>query len=273
MLKRKAIVIVTATLAGLALVSLVIAQKPAKLMKRQQLSLNQLQQQEKEKESQDATPIQEGVMTKKERKHSKLFEIPGGKRLKDRVANDGDVRTEQEVPFMITPRYATIQDYLQSLACKTDAVIIGTVKSKASQLTEQGTYIFTDYEITVTDVLKNNASSPIQTNADITVVRAGGAVKLKDNGRLLRVDSETERPLKVGDRYILFLKFIPDTGAYSAVGHTGENSFEIDGDKVKQVSHGNLPLGAHSSVDAITLINEIQTALNLDCNSQKETRK
>lgn len=266
MIKRKTLAILVAAVTILAVVGMVTAQKAYKLKEKRLVSLPELRQQKRDKEANDATPVQQGVMTNKQRKHSKLFEIAGGKRLEDLPSNSsGDINTEQEVPLKITPRYNGLNDYLKGLACKADAVVIGTVKSKESQLTEQGTYIFTDYELSVENVLKNNAAAMIQPDAGITVTRAGGAVRLKGNGRLLTAASNSERPLKVGRSYILFLKFIPDTGAYSAVAYAGDNSFEIADGKVKQVSDSGLPFGMNNTTTQSSFMSEVQVALNMGC--------
>jgi hypothetical protein len=266
MLRLKAVATLIVTLAVLTLVGIVTAQKADKLKKDKQLvSQEELQKKQKQKEDRDTTPIQEGVMTTKQRKHSKLFEVPGAKRLQDLADNGGNVDSSQEVPMRITPHYASLNAYLQGLTCKADAIVVGIVKSKSSQLTEQGTSIFTDYDLSVENVYKDNAAASLQPGTDITVTRFGGAVKLNGKGRVLRATSETERPLKVGDRYVLFLKFIPETGAYSSVAYTGDNSFELKGDSVKQVSNGNLPFGPNTPFNANTFTSEVQSSLSLGC--------
>jgi hypothetical protein len=212
----------------------------------------------------EATVVQEGALTPKQKKHSRLFEIPGETKLKDRAPNSKEVEAGQDVPLRIS-RYSNPDEYLRDLACKSDAVIEGTVKSKASQLTEKGTNIFTDYELTVTKVLKNNDRAPIQSNSDVTITRIGGAVSL--NGRVLRAVYGSQPSLRAEKSYILFLKFIPETGAYTSVGISGENSFRVEGDRVTQLSEEPQPLGGNSeSVDATVFLNQIQTALNNPCN-------
>lgn len=266
MRRLKAVATLILALAVLTLAGIVTAQKADKLKKDKRLvSQEELHKQRKQKEDRDATLVDEGVMTPKQRKHSKLFETPGARRLEDLSADGGDVDSSQEVPLRMTPHYAGLGAYLQGLACKTDVVVVGTVKDKSSQLTEQGTAIFTDYELSVENVYKDNASAPLQPGTGITVTRFGGAVKLKGKGRVLRSTSESERPLEVGGRYVLFLKFIPGTGAYSAVAHTGDSSFELKGDSVRQVSRGNLPFGPNTPFSADAFASELQSSLSLGC--------
>jgi hypothetical protein len=225
-----------------------------------------LQQKRDDHDKEEATPVQEGVLTERQRKHSRLFEIPNGKSIKDSGSNNSDVDIGQDVPLRITPRYSGLPNYLNGLTCNSDAVIIGTVDSKSSQLTEKGTYIFTDYELIVDKILKDNRTSSIQQNTKVVVTRGGGIVKL--NGRILRVTSDTERPLRVGSQYLLFLKLLPDTGAYSAVPYSGDSTFEIGDGKLTQVSFQSLPLGAHSPTDAGKFLAEVQTATYQRCEGE-----
>lgn len=51
--------------------------------------------------------------------------------------------------------------------------VVGEVKSKSSQLTEDQDFIFTDYEIQVEEVIKNNTSDSIAPNTEITVSNPG----------------------------------------------------------------------------------------------------
>ena len=127
----------------------------------------------------DATPIQKGVMTAKQKKHSKIFKgYRDRAKISDLMAQRGDIEIIQPVGNVRTPQSFNLDNYLQELSCKADAVVAGTVKSKASQINEDGTFVFTDYEFTSEEVLKNNAVAPINSSTGITITRTGGAVKL-----------------------------------------------------------------------------------------------
>lgn len=217
------------------------------------------------KDNDEATLIQEGVVTEKQREHSKLYSRSGEKRLLDLAAErKGDVWVGQDSPpLLIESKQPSVQESLQVLGCKADVVIVGAVKSKASQLSEDGTDIFTDYEITVGDILKNNAIAPIQPSSVIIATRSGGAVKL--NGHVLRAVDYSSELLRIGGRYILFLRAVPATGAYTSIYYAGDGSFQISGDKVVQVSRDLLPLGPSKSVDTATFMNEVSAVLHATC--------
>jgi hypothetical protein len=262
MVKRKAVMIATASLAVVVVVGLVTAQMTRRTERR---LVSQIQRQQHMRD--DATPIQDGVATDKQKKHARLFkgysDVTRGRKIRDLVTERGDVDVRREVGDVMVPASLNLNDYLQNLTCKADAALIGVVKSKSSQITEDGTFIFTDYELTAEDVLKNNAASAIQPNSDITVTRIGGAVKI--NGHTARATDFSQRPLQVGERYVLFLRFVPDTGAYMYLSNWGDDSFQIRGSKISQVSATPLPLGTGRTTDLTLFINETRNAVNNGC--------
>lgn len=210
----------------------------------------------------EPTPIQVGVMTQRQRRHSKIFELHGERSLLDIAAERGHADIGQDVPLRIASSDEDTSKYLYNLGCKSDAVIIGNVKSKSSQLTEDGTNIFTEYEVTIEEVLKNNAGT-LEPHNTVTVVRGGGAVSV--NGHIIRVTYAASLPLKVQGRYLLFLSYIPETGAYKPTSYLGESSFKLENGQASQVSEEAEPFGVHNSVKATDFINNVRNALNSSC--------
>jgi hypothetical protein len=262
MFQSKAVKILIAALAVVAVVGLVTAQMTKRTEKR---LAPQAQRQQQMKD--DATPIQEGVATDKQKKHAKLFkgcsDVTRGRKIRDLVTERGDVDVSREVGDVLVPASFSLHDYLQTLACKADAVLVGVVKSKSSQLTDEGTFIFTDYELTAEDVIKNNPASPVQPNDNITVTRTGGAVKI--NGHTARATDFSQRPLQVGERYVLFLRLVPNTGGYMYLSNWGDDSFQIRGNHVSQVSATPLPLGTGRTSDLTSFLDETRNAVTNGC--------
>lgn len=234
---------------------------------KKEIKIRQIQ---REKDSlMEATPIQEGVMTAKQKKHSKIFKgYKDRAKLHDLIAGKGDVEVIQRVGNIRTPMSFNLKTYLQELSCKADAIIVGTVKSNASQFNEDGTFIFTDYEFTPEEVLKNNATTSINLNTNITVTRTGGAVKLK--GHTARAIDYRQMPLIVGEQYLLFVKYIPETGAYQSLDDSrDDDSFQImENQMIRQVSRNPLPFGASYAVDKNDFMAEVRTTANGTCVNQ-----
>jgi hypothetical protein len=212
------------------------------------------------------TFIQEGQITEKQKQHSKFFknygDVTRGKKIRDlSLSDDVNLLREKGSEILTSSSYLTAHEYLSLLACHADAVVVGVVENKASQLTEDGTFLFTDYGFTPEEVLKSNLSDPLQVNLEITVTRTGGLAIL--NGHTVRAIDETQKPLRVGGRYLLFLRYIPATRAYRSLGSTsGDDSFEMVNSSVNQVSDQHAPLGS-KKVDQESFLGIVREVINL----------
>ncbi|HEY9401447.1 MAG TPA: hypothetical protein VIQ24_02045 [Pyrinomonadaceae bacterium] len=218
------------------------------------------------KQEEEATPIQLGVMTEKQKKRSKLFKgtrYERGYKVADLVAKKGDVQLWgplSEVPLYDLP----LNESLLKLGCNTDLVVIGSTKSKASHIIAAGTFLFTDYEITVEEVLKNSGSAPVRQGQDITVPRSGGVVTL--NGHNVTALDEEQSPLKKGGRYLLFLKYEPLAETYRPFGHAlFDDTFLIHDNEITQISRKPLPLGWKKSTEVNAFLKEVGNALTQPC--------
>ncbi len=209
----------------------------------------------------DATPVQEGRMTEKERAHSKLYKEykPDGNLRALAESSADDVEVVNGIPqkaFSSSSPPFNLQDFLREMARESDAVVIGVVHKKTSFLTEDENFVFSDYELNVEDILKNNSAHPIKVKS-ITVTRPGGAVVL--GRRTVRATDESLEPLDRGNRYLLFLEFIPSTGAYKAFNSKG--SFQLDGNKTVKLTHEDLPYEMETGTKALSLIAHIRSAV------------
>ena len=210
----------------------------------------------------EATPIQEGVMTEQQKQHSKLYERSGRRNLRNYGKSITVVIT---LPFVEADNEkppSTIDKLLQSITCDADVVVVGTVTSKTSQLTEDGSFVFTDYEVQIQETVKNKLSAPIQPSLSITVTRPGGAVNL--NGKILTVTDKSFQPLEVGKVYLLFLQKVSSTGAYRTVNNEG--SFELNQNHVRRLTEKPLPYAFTYANDAASLVEQIRTIENLCIN-------
>lgn len=237
------------------------------LSQRSETATSPVRQGQRVEPKKDPTPIQEGVMTEKQKQHSKLFkgygDVAKGRKLRDLVAEKGDVNAGRFVPEQIVPSL-TLDEYLSSLGCRADAIVIATVRNQASQVIDEGTFIFTDYQLGIDEIVKNNALSAIDPSAELTVTRSGGAVRL--NGHVVQTIDYAQQPLDTGGQYLLFLRYLPATGDYRSFNDSlKEDTFRLQGAKITQVSSIPLPLGTGQKADAISFINRLRNALNNPC--------
>jgi hypothetical protein len=202
----------------------------------------------------DATPVERNVLTEKQRIHSRLYqgyqlERAGQGTIDDLIAKNPDkkvVWTTVLPGLGPVPKPETPEEYFGYLAKSADAIILGTVKGKASQVTEERAFLFTDYDVSVTQVFKNNPSAPIAVGAGITVTRSGGKVLL--HGVIVLAIDQNAEPLSLNTNVVLFLHFVPETGAYRAKG-TG--SFELDGSSFRPLTAEPLPPGVPAKTDKL----------------------
>lgn len=194
----------------------------------------------------DATPVQRGVLTEKQRSHSKLYSFYKERTNKAKMSElVGQVKSnvlqmEFYVPLLPLLEPETPEDYFVELAQASDAVIRGIVTRKASQLTEDDTFIFTDYEVMVAEVLKDNEITPLNAGAIITVTRPGGKVLI--DGVIIKVTEDSFAPLPLNNHdVVLFLKATPETGTYQSARPTG--SFELDGSVLRPLTKLQFPPG------------------------------
>jgi hypothetical protein len=196
----------------------------------------------------DATPIQVGVMTEKQRAHSKLFGNYKTNRKLDALPVPGENDKALEQGVYIEPGTPvtspdapelSFEDFLRDTACASDTVAIVDVKDKSSQLTENREFIFTDYTAVVQQVFKDNALSPVRTGNTITVTRPGGKVQI--NGQVINALDSSFKLLKKEKRYLLFLKYIPGLDVYQSIR---QGSFRLEDNELTALSEEFLPGGS-----------------------------
>jgi hypothetical protein len=212
--------------------------------------------------AEEATCIHEGEMTEKQRQHSKLFKH-SGRKLDDIAATQtGDVEVEEETGYVIRlPETKPRAPVFQSALCHADAVVIGTIDSKSSQLTEEENFVFTDYQVTLEEVIKDNLSSPLRVADEITTTRDGGVVEIND--RIFRAKRSDFEPPLIAHRYLLFLRFIPATGSYLMYGN---GTFQLEDQKILALSpDARQELLKDGAKDRAVFLSEIRTFAVSDC--------
>jgi len=210
----------------------------------------------------EATVLQEGQITEKQKVHGRLFKHSGRKLREIAAEQTGDIQVEEGLPLVIitdtSPRRRPV---FQSALCRADAVVVGTINEKSSQFTEDGKFIFTDYQIIVEEVIKNNGRSPVLASNLITATNDGGAVVL--NNRTFRARTEGFDSPLVSKRYLLFLRYIPETDSNLMYGN---GIFQLEGREVLALGPGSRDEVAKlGSRDEVTFVNEIRSYGNSQC--------
>lgn len=222
---------------------------------------------QKDQRELEASTIQAGVMTEKQEQHSKLYnQYDSGSKIQDLLnLEDDDIFIRRSLPFRFGSPGQTRSDVdeIKRITCAADAIVVATVKRSASQITASQSFLFTDYGLVVQEVLRNNTPGVIHQESEITVTRPGGAVLV--GGRRITAIDESFLPLRRGNQYLLFLRYLPETESFASI-ETGE-SYELSATGL-QLLKG--PSGQSKDLVAtknnlISLVNEIRAVTNGPC--------
>lgn len=252
---------------GIVLITAVILFTISSFHQEAQSSKSQSQQEE-------ATVVQKGQVTEKEREYSKEYQKMYSDRKGHKLSAISEIgksrgNTQEAGVSIGVPTVPTIGDsllingsnFLKDLSCKADAVFVGTVKNKAAHLTEDETFVYTEYEFLVEDVLKNNSLSPVEANNGVQVTRPGGLIKL-DN-QVIRVEDKSYEPLQIKKRYLLFLRFLPLANGYIVSDVKGD--FLLENNSAKKLSKFSLPEGIENNNGSETLFSNIRSSISTGC--------
>jgi hypothetical protein len=185
-------------------------------------------------DSQPTARAQGASLTPKQREHAKQYkEFGGGTNLRELAAKQpGDVTVVNTPPVAFD--FKNRPPFLTAIVCDADVVVVGVIKGRSqSQLTEDESFVFTDYEAAVEEVIKDNPAAPLHPGSAITISRPGGEITL--NGKSVRALDESFRPFEMNQRYVFFLRFIPSTGGYRAFSN---GSFQLHKGEVVRLGEG-----------------------------------
>lgn len=187
----------------------------------------------------------------------------GHRKLTDAASTGtGDISGGLEVGLPVLSPFAppfNLREFLKTRACAVDVIVVGKVKSKSARLTEDETFVFTDYVLSVEDVLKNNDAEFINSGGDITVTRAGGVINLR--GRKVTAEHQAVKLLEENQRYLLFLTFVPDKSAYVA----NDIGFLLQNNKIVKLTRAQAARELESGNDASAFIDEVRAATGEPC--------
>jgi hypothetical protein len=139
---------------------------------------------------------------------------------------------------------------IRAAAKLADLVVIGTVLTRLSALTAHDGWVLTDSEIHVDELLKGEVDKRELSDggslSEITVTYPGGAVRTQGHSIVVR-DGEFDL-LTIGDKYVLFLKYIPQSRSYRQL--PGMPGFDLSPKVVTSLSR------LHSTQNGDLLINK-----------------
>jgi hypothetical protein len=150
-----------------------------------------------------------------ETKHSQIFPF-GRDPIQELLSQTtGDVYIHDSfLSAQYEPAYDTAKLEMGSLTCSSSLVVLGKVGTGTSHLTANKSFLYTDWGFFMEEVIRNNPDSSVTAGNSITIVKAGGRLNIQ--GRMVYATDDFSPAFQSGDEYLLFLYFIPRTGAYAA---------------------------------------------------------
>jgi hypothetical protein len=214
-----------------------------------------LRQDPKFQTKEQPTLVAEGTLTEAQKKHGRLFQDSGRKKLSS-LPDGTTIYTPAEPPDLPSQNENNDQmkrQVFQAMACDADLVIVGKPVRKTTQITEFGDYIFTDYEIIAEDVIRDT-STAVPTGSTVTITRPGGSVIL--NAKRYQVVHGSFSRLEEGKTYLLFLKLNTDSSTYQPASNHG--TFLVDGNGVS-LAHEGRPYWLDGTEDSTLFISSIRS--------------
>lgn len=142
---------------------------------------------------------------------------------------------------------------LLALAADSDLVVLAKAETGTSHMSANKDFLYTDWYFVAEEILKNNSYSAVGTDATILVTRPGG--KLQVNGRTVYADCPNFLSFANRQQYLLFLRFIPETGAYAL--HWGSAAFLVSTPRAKRLDDSDEP----EVTDKDTLLKNVRDAV------------
>jgi hypothetical protein len=120
-----------------------------------------------------------------------------------------------------------------------NVVAVGTIKAGQAFLSNDKRDIYTEFSFSVEEVLKTPAAPYVRVGDSIDIERRGGVVKLPSGKIIVRGTLTDSMPL-VGKRYLLFLRFNPNTEDYHLqTGYQieGGHAYRLDDQSYEESNH------------------------------------
>lgn len=127
-------------------------------------------------------------------------------RARSQKHNNSDWGINPNGPSDTTVKVDSVDPNLPAIPFKrASAIIIGKVKNARASLSDDKTGIFSTFEISIEEVLKNASRVPLSVGAVVEADREGGRVRFPSGRLHLFLVKEQNMP-QVNSRYVLFLE-------------------------------------------------------------------
>lgn len=178
------------------------------------------------------TKIVRGRATEAVKAYSKeyraLYKYRTARKIGDMIASASAKTKDAEIGVSIglldfvsiDEKPVSTEQFIQIRACKSDLVVLGSIKSKTSHLMDDETFVFTEYDFAVKSVEKNNPKAPVKNGGVVQITRPGGFIELDE--RRVRAEDASYEALEPGREYLLFLRYVASANGYVVAAVDGD---------------------------------------------------
>lgn len=196
----------------------------------------------------DLAASKHAVADEKRRKKNKSFDHTGFESIEANPTSD-DVNVVSET---------TIPDLPVEMS---DLIVEGSVKDSNAFLSEDGTGVYSEFDLSVSDVIKAPASESVKKGDVITADRFGGRIRFP-SGQVARYRVVGQGAPSKGGKYLFFLRKKAD-GSYhilTAYELRGNKVVALDGSRTNVGGRGNTSFDKHTGKDAQEFKKEVVAA-------------
>lgn len=145
---------------------------------------------------------------------------------------------------------------------RSSVVLVGEIVNAKAYLSEDKTAVYSEFEVRIQAVLKNNSKQVLNPGESIAVERFGGRVRLP-SGKLFIAAVDNQEMPRVGGKYLLFL-----TNDFLGAKHSDEDfniliGYELKGGKVFPLDRtsSNHPIARYNGKDESTLLTDLSSLI------------
>ena len=145
---------------------------------------------------------------------------------------------------------------------RSSAVLVGEIVDAKAYLSEDRTGVYSEFEVRIQTVFKNNTKQVFGAGKSLLVERFGGRVRLP-SGKLFIAAVDNQDMPRIGGKYLFFL-----TNDFIGAKHSDEDfnillGYELKGGKVFPLDRtsSNHPIARYNEKDESTLLTDLSSLL------------
>jgi hypothetical protein len=143
-----------------------------------------------------------------------------------------------------------------------DLIVEGKVNGSDAFLSGDKSGIYSEYNISITDVIKNSPTDVVNKHDLITAERFGGRIRYP-SGQIVRYRAEVQGSPTKNAKYLFFLKKV-DADSYlilTAYEMRGNKVFALDGSRIAFSPKGKSAFDKHNDQDVVDFKKDLEKAL------------